>query len=89
MGEMPTMGVRPRLGHFKQALMACQRATRRGPLIGEGPEGVPKGWEAEAEREAGVEERAEAAVAAVPEIFRLMREMEVTPDDECYALAMM
>lgn len=80
------MGVRPRLGHFKQALMACQRATRIGPLIGEG---VPQGWEAEAEREAGVEERAEAAVSAVPEIFRLMREMEVTPDDECYALAMM
>lgn len=40
--------------------------------------GGRQGWETEV---AG-------AVAAVPEIFELIREMELSPDDDCYATAM-
>ena len=86
------MGVTPNLNHFKQALKACQRAASGG-RGSDGLEGVPQGWEA-AGAEAGAEVKAKAkvvtaAVAVIPEIFRLIREADVTPDDECYALATM
>lgn len=68
---MPAVGVRPVLAHFKQALRACENASERGVVLSR----------EEAARAAA------GAAKAVPTIFSLMRENEISPDDDCYSLA--
>eukprot|EP00904_Undaria_pinnatifida_P012907 jgi/Undpi1/8747/HiC_scaffold_25.g11209.m1 len=96
--EMPSTGTRPSLRHFKQALKACENATQRALRGGRGSGGGGGGGEGAAVAMAAVgsrgggrqgwETEVAGAVAAVPEIFELIREMELSPDDDCYATAM-
>ncbi|CAM9992248.1 unnamed protein product [Sphacelaria rigidula] len=68
---MPAVGVKPSLAHFKHALRSCENAL----------EGVRQ-----SSLEGGEASVAAAAAAAVPTVFGLMHEVEISPDDDCYAL---
>ncbi|CBJ32428.1 conserved unknown protein [Ectocarpus siliculosus] len=99
--EMPAAGVPPTLSHFKQALKACERATSRGLTGGRGDRSTSassrssgsaassSSLSGEGGGRHGWESGVAAAVAAVPVILELVREMTgLSPDDDCYSSAM-
>ncbi|CAM9131959.1 unnamed protein product [Ectocarpus sp. 6 AP-2014] len=99
--EMPAAGVPPTLSHFKQALKACERATSRGLTGGRGDRSTSassrsggsaassSSLSGEGGGRHGWESGVAAAVAAVPVILELVREMTgMSPDDDCYSSAM-
>lgn len=68
---MPALGVRPSLAHFKWALKACQNAWEKAGTLS---------------REEG-DAVVRGAAAAVPLMFHLIRENDITPDGDCYSSA--
>lgn len=92
------MGLPPKLTHFIQALKSCEKATERNLSSSNERSGYFEGVEPSIEREDGAggegqhgrqrwKDEVAFAMEAVPEIFRRIREADLSPDDTCYSTA--